>query len=82
LARPPILWRVKAWKCSTAPCQGFNMIGKRALDDPRNSLVYRYYRARSKMGPEVRPRETRFKYRYQFRRMTSVTLRGSKSVPL
>ncbi len=23
-----------------APCQGFSMIGKRALDDPRNSLVY------------------------------------------
>jgi DNA (cytosine-5)-methyltransferase 1 len=22
-----------------APCQGFSMIGKRALDDPRNSLV-------------------------------------------
>ena len=27
-----------------APCQGFSMIGKRALDDPRNSLVYRFVR--------------------------------------
>lgn len=27
-----------------APCQGFSMIGKRALDDPRNSLVHHYVR--------------------------------------
>jgi DNA (cytosine-5)-methyltransferase 1 len=27
-----------------APCQGFSMIGKRALDDPRNSLVYHFAR--------------------------------------
>lgn len=27
-----------------APCQGFSMIGKRALDDPRNSLVYHFVR--------------------------------------
>jgi DNA (cytosine-5)-methyltransferase 1 len=27
-----------------APCQGFSMIGKRALDDPRNSLVYLFVR--------------------------------------
>lgn len=27
-----------------APCQGFSMIGKRALDDPRNSLVYHFIR--------------------------------------
>jgi DNA (cytosine-5)-methyltransferase 1 len=25
-----------------APCQGFSMIGKRALDDPRNSLVHHF----------------------------------------
>lgn len=27
-----------------APCQGFSMIGKRALDDPRNSLVREFVR--------------------------------------
>jgi DNA (cytosine-5)-methyltransferase 1 len=27
-----------------APCQGFSMIGKRALDDSRNSLVYHFVR--------------------------------------
>ena len=27
-----------------APCQGFSMIGKRALDDPRNSLVMDFVR--------------------------------------
>jgi DNA (cytosine-5)-methyltransferase 1 len=27
-----------------APCQGFSMIGKRALADPRNSLVYHFVR--------------------------------------
>lgn len=27
-----------------APCQGFSMIGKRALDDPRNSLVSHFVR--------------------------------------
>lgn len=27
-----------------APCQGFSMIGKRALDDPRNSLVFHFVR--------------------------------------
>lgn len=27
-----------------APCQGFSMIGKRALDDPRNSLVNHFVR--------------------------------------
>src|SRR5512141_1485708 len=25
-----------------APCQGFSLIGKRALDDPRNQLVFHY----------------------------------------
>lgn len=27
-----------------APCQGFSMIGKRALDDPRNHLVFHFVR--------------------------------------
>jgi DNA (cytosine-5)-methyltransferase 1 len=27
-----------------APCQGFSMIGKRALDDPRNTLVHEFVR--------------------------------------
>lgn len=27
-----------------APCQGFSLIGKRALDDPRNELVYHFVR--------------------------------------
>jgi DNA (cytosine-5)-methyltransferase 1 len=27
-----------------APCQGFSMIGKRALDDPRNALVHHFVR--------------------------------------
>ncbi len=27
-----------------APCQGFSMMGKRALDDPRNSLVHHFVR--------------------------------------
>jgi DNA (cytosine-5)-methyltransferase 1 len=27
-----------------APCQGFSLIGKRALDDPRNSLVHHFAR--------------------------------------
>ena len=30
--------------CGGAPCQGFSMIGKRVLDDPRNSLVRDYVR--------------------------------------
>lgn len=35
-----------------APCQGFSMIGKRALDDPRNALVAHYVR----LVAELRPR--------------------------
>ena len=35
-----------------APCQGFSMIGKRALDDPRNALVGHYVR----IVREVRPK--------------------------
>lgn len=33
-----------------APCQGFSLIGKRALDDPRNSLVYHFVRLVSELN--------------------------------
>jgi DNA (cytosine-5)-methyltransferase 1 len=35
-----------------APCQGFSMIGKRALDDPRNGLVYHFVRIVSELRPK------------------------------
>jgi DNA (cytosine-5)-methyltransferase 1 len=35
-----------------APCQGFSMIGKRALDDPRNQLVYHFVRVVSELKPK------------------------------
>jgi len=35
-----------------APCQGFSTIGKRALDDPRNGLVFHFVR----IVEEIRPR--------------------------
>lgn len=35
-----------------APCQGFSMIGKRALDDPRNQLVSHYVRIVSELAPK------------------------------
>ena len=35
-----------------APCQGFSMIGKRALDDPRNHLVYHIVRIVSELKPK------------------------------
>lgn len=35
-----------------APCQGFSLIGKRALDDPRNSLVFHYVRLISELRPK------------------------------
>ena len=34
-----------------APCQGFSLIGQRALDDPRNSLVKDYIRIVSELRP-------------------------------
>jgi DNA (cytosine-5)-methyltransferase 1 len=34
-----------------APCQGFSMIGKRAIDDPRNSLVRDFVRVVSELKP-------------------------------
>ncbi len=35
-----------------APCQGFSIIGKRALDDPRNRLVYHFVRLVSELKPK------------------------------
>ena len=35
-----------------APCQGFSMIGKRALDDPRNQLISHYLRIVSGIRPK------------------------------
>lgn len=34
------------------PCQGFSMIGKRALDDSRNQLVYHYVRVVMELKPK------------------------------
>ncbi len=34
------------------PCQGFSMMGKRALDDPRNRLVYHFVRIVSELRPK------------------------------
>jgi DNA (cytosine-5)-methyltransferase 1 len=35
-----------------APCQGFSMIGKRALDDSRNQLVFHYVRIVRELQPK------------------------------
>lgn len=35
-----------------APCQGFSLMGKRALDDPRNQLVFHYVRLVSELRPK------------------------------
>ena len=35
-----------------APCQGFSMMGKRALDDPRNQLVGHYVRLVRELAPK------------------------------
>lgn len=35
-----------------APCQGFSLIGKRALDDPRNQLVFHYVRLVQELQPK------------------------------
>ena len=34
------------------PCQGFSHIGKRALDDPRNRLVFEYHRIVKELKPK------------------------------
>jgi len=36
-----------------APCQGFSMIGKRALDDPRNGLVHHFVRLVLELRPSI-----------------------------
>lgn len=36
-----------------APCQGFSLIGKRALDDPRNQLVRHFLRLVAELEPAV-----------------------------
>ena len=35
-----------------SPCQGFSMMGKRALDDPRNSLVFHFLRLILELQPK------------------------------
>ncbi|MEA5573636.1 DNA cytosine methyltransferase [Calothrix sp. UHCC 0171] len=35
-----------------SPCQGFSMIGKRALDDPRNTLVFHFLRLILELQPK------------------------------
>jgi DNA (cytosine-5)-methyltransferase 1 len=35
-----------------APCQGFSLIGKRALDDPRNHLVHHFVRIVTELRPK------------------------------
>jgi DNA (cytosine-5)-methyltransferase 1 len=35
-----------------APCQGFSLMGKRALDDPRNQLVFHYVRIVAELQPK------------------------------
>lgn len=38
--------------CGGAPCQGFSMIGLRAMDDPRNQLVFHFVRLVNEMKPK------------------------------
>ena len=38
--------------CGGAPCQGFSLIGRRALDDPRNQLVFHFVRLVSELRPK------------------------------
>jgi DNA (cytosine-5)-methyltransferase 1 len=35
-----------------SPCQGFSIIGKRAVDDPRNSLVFHFHRLVLELQPK------------------------------
>ncbi|MBD2165359.1 DNA cytosine methyltransferase [Calothrix membranacea FACHB-236] len=37
---------------SGSPCQGFSLIGKRAVDDPRNSLVFHFQRLVLELQPK------------------------------
>ena len=38
--------------CGGAPCQGFSTIGKRAMQDPRNQLVFHFCRLVSELNPK------------------------------
>jgi len=38
--------------CGGAPCQGFSLIGKRAMEDPRNQLVYHFVRIVRELQPK------------------------------
>jgi DNA (cytosine-5)-methyltransferase 1 len=38
--------------CGGAPCQGFSLMGKRALDDPRNALVFHFLRIVTELQPK------------------------------
>ena len=38
--------------CGGAPCQGFSLMGRRALDDPRNQLVFHFVRLVREMRPK------------------------------
>ncbi|MFI5345139.1 MAG: DNA cytosine methyltransferase [Elusimicrobiota bacterium] len=38
--------------CGGAPCQGFSMIGHRALNDPRNRLVFHFVRLIKELNPK------------------------------
>ncbi|GAC1465393.1 MAG: DNA cytosine methyltransferase [Chamaesiphon sp.] len=35
------------------PCQGFSLIGKRVIDDPRNSLVFHFLRLVVELNPKI-----------------------------
>ena len=50
-ALPTIGGREVAVVFGGAPCQGFSMIGKRALDDPRNALVRHFVRLVRELQP-------------------------------
>lgn len=38
--------------CGGAPCQGFSLIGRRAMDDPRNQLVFHFVRLMRELRPK------------------------------
>ncbi len=38
--------------CGGAPCQGFSLIGQRAMDDPRNQLVFHFVRLVDELRPK------------------------------
>ena len=54
-----------------APCQGFSLIGYRALDDPRNQLVSHYVRVVKELQPEY----------FVFENVKGLTIGNHKSVP-